>query len=717
VRGAHRDPFALLGPHRGDGAWTVRTFQPQASAVTLLPDGGRPQGMERIDPDGVFAARLSDGAYPPRYRLRLTEPWGEREIDDPYRFGELLGEMDVYLLAEGRHERLYDVLGAHVRTMDGVDGVAFSVWAPNARRVSVVGPFNAWDGRRHAMRKRVECGVFELFVPGLVAGELYKYELQDANGTLLPLKTDPVGQAAEMRPRTASVVPKPDPFAWTDRGYMAARGAANDRHAPITAYEVHLGSWMRVGEENRFPTYRELADRLVPYVRDMGFTHIELLPVSEHPFDGSWGYQPTGLFAPTSRFGTPEDFAFFVDACHAAGIGVILDWVPAHFPLDAHSLYRFDGTHLYEHEDPRQGYHLDWNTAIYNFGRNEVVNFLMASGLYWLDKFHIDGLRVDAVASMLYLDYSRPADAWVPNKYGGRENLEAIAFLRLFNERVYGLYEGATTVAEESTAWPGVSRPVYTGGLGFGFKWNMGWMHDTLQYIGKDPVFRRYQHHNMTFGLLYAFAENFVLPISHDEVVHGKGSLFQRMPGDRWQRFANLRAYLGFMWAHPGKKLLFMGCEFGQEREWNFEQSLDWHLLDDPMHKGVQSVVRDLNHVYRELPALHRLDAEAEGFRWIEANDSEQSALAFARFSGEDDPPVVVVCNFTPVPRYGYRVGVPRAGVYRERVNTDAADYGGSGVGNGGEIVSEPVPWHGLEQSLSLTLPPLGTLILEGPGG
>ncbi|WGF89307.1 1,4-alpha-glucan branching protein GlgB [Marinivivus vitaminiproducens] len=717
ARGANTDPFGLLGPHKSDEGWIVRVFHAEAQAVTLVDASGAVLAeAEKVHPDGLFAALLPKGEYPPTYRVRVKAFWGEATNDDPYRFSPLLGEIDSHLIAEGKHERLWEVLGARPRTVEGVEGVAFAVWAPNARRVSVVGPFNNWDGRMHPMRKRVECGVFELFVPGLRAGELYKYEVAGPDGSLVPLKADPMGYRGELRPRTASVVQSEGGHDWGDASWMTSRAVRQDRHAPISVYEVHLGSWMRIPEDgDRFMTYREMADKLVPYVKGMGFTHIELLPVSEHPFDGSWGYQPTGLFAPTARFGTPDDFAAFVDACHQADLGVILDWVPAHFPLDAHSLYLFDGTHLYEHADPRQGYHLDWNTAIYNMGRNEVANFLRASGLFWMERYHVDALRVDAVASMLYLDYSRPADAWVPNKFGGRENIEAVDFLRDFNTKVFGTYDGATTIAEESTAWPGVSRPTYTGGLGFGFKWNMGWMHDTLSYIGRDPVHRKYHHHELTFGLLYAFSENFILPISHDEVVHGKGSLLARMPGDRWQKFGNLRAYLGFMWGHPGKKLLFMGCEFGQEREWNFEQSLDWHLLDDPSHRGIQRLVRDLNHVYREVPALHRLDADHAGFEWIEANDSEQSVLAFLRKADDGSPPVVVVCNFTPSPRHGYRVGVPGPGYWRERVNTDAETYGGSGMGNGGGCDADEVAWQNQRYSLDLTLPPLATLVLEGP--
>ncbi len=630
ARGDHGDPFALLGPHRDADRLVVRTFQPQASRVWVLDQTGSTLAeLSREHPNGLFAGDIGKRKTPLDYRLRLEIGSDTVEIDDPYRFGEILGELDVHLIGEGNHLQIYEKLGAHPMTMAGVAGIGFLVWAPNATRVSVVGDFNGWDGRRHPMRKRIECGTWELFLPGLGAGEVYKFEIKGPQGELLPLKADPFAFAAEHPPRTASVVYGLGNIAWTDQGWMGARTAANARNAPISIYECHLGSWMRVPEDgNRYLSYRELAERLVPYVRDMGFTHLELLPVSEFPFDGSWGYQPIGLFAPTSRHGDPTDFAAFVDACHRAGIALLLDWVPGHFPTDPHGLGSFDGTHLYEHADPRQGFQMDWNTLIYNYGRKEVTNFLLANALFWLKHYHVDGLRVDAVASMLYLDYSRKAGEWIPNMFGGNENLDAIAMLKRMNELAFGDAEGATTVAEESTAWPSVSRPVYLGGLGFGYKWNMGWMHDTLEYFSQDPIYRRYHHHHLTFGLIYAFSENFVLPLSHDEVVHGKGSLLGKMPGDRWQKFANLRAYFGFMFGHPGKKLLFMGGEIAQEREWNHDSSLDWHLLDDPMHRGVQAVVRDLNHLYRELPALHELDCEADGFEWLELHDSEQSVLS-----------------------------------------------------------------------------------------
>jgi 1,4-alpha-glucan branching enzyme len=719
VRGDHGDPFAVLGMHAtGDGALVVRTFQPRVKAVCVVdPRTGRTVGrLSRSHDAGFFEGTLDRRKRPFAYRLRLESPDGNREVEDPYRFGPVLGADDIYLLGEGNLLELYNVLGAHPRTIDGVTGVAFAVWAPNARRVSVVGDFNDWDGRVHPMRCRIERGVWELFVPGVEAGMHYKFDLLGPNGARLPLKADPMAARTELPPGTASVVWDAAVYPWSDDAWMRTRATVNDRRSPMAIYEAHLGSWRR-GDDNRYLSYRELADQLVPYVRDMGFTHIELLPVMEHPFDGSWGYQPLGLFAPTSRFGSPADFQDFVDRCHREGLGVVLDWVPGHFPSDPHGLASFDGTALYEHSDPRLGRHVDWDTLIYNYGRTEVANFLIASGLVWLDRYHADGLRVDAVASMLYLDYSRQPNEWLPNKYGGNENLEAIAFLKRLNEQSYGRHDGVATIAEESTAWPMVSRPVHLGGLGFGYKWNMGWMHDTLEYMSHDPVHRRYHHDKLTFGLLYAFSENFVLPLSHDEVVHGKGSLLGKMPGDRWQRFANLRAYYGFMYGHPGKKLLFMGGEFGQEREWNHDRALDWHLLDEAPHAGLQNLVRDLNRLYRSEPALHRNDCEAEGFQWIDATDVEQSVVSFLRRGDAGDEPVVVVCNFTPVVRHGYRVGVPEAGWYREMLNTDAADYGGSGVGNQGGLSSEMVPRHGLGHSLVLTLPPLATVMLRRERG
>ncbi len=594
-------------------------------------------------------------------------------------------------------------------THQGVEGVHFSVWAPHASRVSVVGDFNGWDGRRHPMRKRVDSGLWEIFIPDLRAGALYKYEILSASGDLMPLKADPFGQQAQLRPMSASAVPRTEKFAWSDADYLAARAQKDPRRAPMSIYEVHLGSWRR-GENDRFLTYDELADSLIPYTRDQGFTHLELLPVSEHPLDASWGYQPIGLFAPSSRFGDPEGFKRFVDRAHAQGLGVILDWVPAHFPTDEHGLAWFDGEPLYEHADPRRGFHPDWNTAIYDFGRREVANFLAVNALYWFEHFHIDGLRVDAVASMLYLDYSRREGEWSPNQYGGNENLEAIAFLQRVNSLVYERYPGALMIAEESTAWPGVSHPVHAGGLGFGFKWNMGWMNDSLRYISQDPVYRRWSHNQLTFGLLYAFSENFVLPISHDEVVHGKGSVIGKMPGDEWRKFANARAYYAFMWAQPGKKLLFMGQDFGQTAEWSEVYSLDWHLLQYWPHAGLSRLVRDLNHLYRTHSALHARDCEAEGFEWLVADDSDNSVFAWLRRGGPEDPPIAIVVNFTPVPRADYRLPLPAPGRWREILNTNSHVYGGSDLGNFGEVHAHPEPWGGRLASARITIPPLAAL-------
>jgi 1,4-alpha-glucan branching enzyme len=617
--------------------------------------------------------------------------------------------MDDYYMGEGNHLRLHEKLGAHRMNHEGVEGVHFAVWAPNAARVSVVGDFNGWDGRRHVMRLRGETGVWEIFVPDAHQGQVYKFELLGRDKNRLPLKSDPFAQESELRPGTASRVTGPLQVKWTDRDYLHNRGTRDARRTPVSIYEVHLGSWRR-GHDNTFLDYDTLSRELVAYVRDMGFTHIELLPVSEHPFDPSWGYQPTGLYAPTSRFGSPSAFARLVNAAHEVGLGVILDWVPAHFPTDEHGLARFDGTSLYEHEDPRQGYHPDWNTAIYNFGRKEVESFLLNNALYWLGQFHVDGLRVDAVASMLYLDYSRKEGEWIPNSQGGRENLEAIRFLQRVNHEVYGQYPGVMTVAEESTAFPGVSKPTNSGGLGFGFKWNMGFMHDTLSYMKREPVHRKFHHNELTFGLLYAFSENFVLPLSHDEVVHGKGSLLTKMSGDDWQKFATLRAYYAFMWAYPGKKLLFMGQEFAQRSEWNHNQSLDWHLLEHEPHRGVQSVIRDLNRLYAEIPALHARDCEGEGFEWMNADDAENSVFSWARYDGAGGPIVVCVCNFTPVRRDNHIVPFPKPGRWREVMNTDAHQYGGSGAGNLGGIEASGGPTAGKPASASLTLPPLATV-------
>ena len=717
VEGRHGDPFAVLGPHEVDGKTVIAVFVPGAETAEVLdPASGRSLGaLGRLDDAGFFAGAVPGLAPFSRYCLRLTAGDHRWEQDDAYAFGPFLGAMDDYLVAEGRHLELYRRLGAHPIVHQGVEGVAFSVWAPNARRVSVVGDFNFWDSRRNPMRSRLGTGVWELFMPGIRTGATYKFEIVGGDGRVQPLKADPFSFAQEDPPRTGSLVHGLPRHDWRDGDWMGARWKAQDRASPMSIYEVHLGSWRR-GAGGELLDYDAIGDLLVPYLLEMGFTHVEFLPVSEHPFTGSWGYQPIGLFAPTARFGPPEGFARLVDQLHRAGIGVIVDWVPAHFPSDQHGLARFDGTALYEHEDPRLGFHRDWNTLIYNFGRREVANFLTANALFWLDQYHVDALRVDAVASMLYLDYSRGPGEWLPNREGGNENLEAIAFMQEMNRRVYERAPGIATIAEESTAWPGVSRPAHEGGLGFGYKWNMGWMHDTLAYMARDPVHRRHHHGEMTFGIDYAFTENFVLPLSHDEVVHGKGSLIAKMAGDRWQKFANLRAYYGFMWGHPGKKLLFMGGEFAQEREWNHDRSLDWHLLSDGAHEGVRSLVADLNRLYRAEPALHERDCEASGFRWIDGGDVANSVFSFLRMGGEGTRPVLVIANMTPVLRHNHRIGVPVGGAWSELINTDAGHYGGSNAGNQGRVEASPEGRHGMPASLSLTLPPLATLFLAPEG-
>jgi 1,4-alpha-glucan branching enzyme len=720
VEGEHGDPFGVLGPHRvqtPDGAAVaVRAIVPGAAAVRVLPADAPPAPMERLDPAGFFETVLPDRRDGFAYRLEVTRDGQVTEIDDPYRFPSLLSDFDRHLLAEGTHYRAYEKLGAHPAVIDGVAGISFAVWAPSARRVSVVGDFNDWDGRSHPMRLHPANGIWEIFIPGLAEGTRYKFEIRGPSVQPLALKADPYARAFEAEtPRTASVVASRDGFRWSDQAWLDARARRDPLNEPLSIYEVHLGSWRRVPEEgDRFLDYRELADQLADYVDEMGFTHVELLPVMEHPFYGSWGYQTIGYFAPTRRYGDPRDFMAFVDHLHRRGVGVILDWVPAHFPRDPHGLVYFDGTHLYEHADPRQREHPDWGTLIFNYGRNEVANFLLDSALFWLDRYHADGLRVDAVASALYLDYSRKPGEWVPNQFGGRENLGAVAFFRRMNEIVHGNFPGVIVAAEESTSWPMVSRPTYLGGLGFGFKWNMGWMHDVLDYMSLDPVHRKYHHNRLTFGLLYAWTENFMLPLSHDEVVHGKGSLLARMPGDEGQQFANLRALFAYMWTHPGKKLLFMGAEIGQRREWHHDRSIDWHLLDEgPYHRGLQRLVRDLNHVYRRERALHELDADPAGFAWIDCTDSEQSVVSFVRRGRAAGDFVLVACNFTPVPRRAYRVGVPRLGYYRELLNSDAAEYGGSNLGNAGGTWAEATPWQGQPCSLELTLPPLAVLILK----
>jgi 1,4-alpha-glucan branching enzyme len=700
LEGRHSDPFQYLGPHSENGRTVVRAFLPDAQKVDAIAPHGEAAALTRIHDAGLFAGFLPNGSSAYQLRARFGET--VVDLDDPYRFPPVLTDYDLYLLGEGTHQRLYEKLGAHPIELEGVPGTAFVVLAPNAQRVSVVGDFNFWNPLRHPMRVR-GLGYWELFIPHATSGDRYKFNIFSRQGEHLPLKSDPLAFAAEIRPSTASVVfdeerlPRPRP----------APADINSLNGPVSIYEVHLGSWRRKGH-NEWLTYREMAEQLPAYVHDMGFTHVEFLPVSEHPFDGSWGYQPTGLFAPTSRFGGPEDFAALVEACHHEGIGVWLDWVPGHFPDDPHGLGRFDGTALYEHANPLQGRHLDWGTLIYNYGRTETVNFLVSNALFWLDRYGIDGLRVDAVASMLYLDYSRPAGEWVPNRFGGRENLDAIAFLRRFNTEVFGQFPHATTAAEESTAWPQVSRPVEFGGLGFGYKWNMGWMHDTLKYISKEPIHRQYHHGDILFGLHYAFSENFILPLSHDEVVHGKRSILGRMPGDDWQRFANLRAYYGFMFGHPGKKLLFMGCEFAQAREWDHDHWLDWHLLQDSRHAGVQSLVRDLNWLYRETPALHELDCDPSGFEWLVADDASGNVFAWMRKGRDERARCLVVTNFSPNVYHNYIIHVPLAGTWREVLNTDSSHYGGSNVGNVGEVRT----LEGAGPELRLTIPPLGTIFL-----
>ncbi len=712
VGARHHDPFGVLGLHRDGKGWVLRVFRPYASEVAASTASGFVK-MDKVHPEGVFAWR---GAEPPPQpvRLRVKEPGRSLETCDPYGFRPTISADELYLFNEGRLEQAYRMLGSRTEVREGVAGVRFACWAPNAERVSVVGDFNRWDGRAYPMATHGVSGVWELFVPGLGDGTLYKYEIRNRNTGEILVKTDPYARAYELRPGTAARVTADLPYDWRDGGWMKARAGDDWLHAPVSAYEVHLGSWRR-HPDGRFYSYRELAESLVPYVKEMGFTHVELLPVSEHPLDESWGYQTTGYFAATSRFGSPEDFKFLVDACHQAGIGVILDWVPAHFPTDAFALARFDGTALYEHEDPRLGFHQDWGTHIFNYGRNEVKSFLLSSAHYWLGECHVDGLRVDAVASMLYLDYSRKAGEWIPNKFGGRENLEAIDFLRQLNVMVHRDFAGALTFAEESTAWPMVSRPTYIGGLGFSMKWNMGWMNDTLSYMRQDPVHRRYHHNQLTFGQLYAYTENFMLPLSHDEVVHGKGSLLGKMPGDAWQKFANVRLLLSYQFASPGKKLNFMGNELAQGREWRTEWELDWGLLGIDWHRGVQTMLRDLSRLYREQRALHDQDFESAGFRWIDCHDADQSILAFERCA-RDGSVAVVALNFTPVPRHGYRIGLPKAGVWHEAFNSDSAFYAGANVGNSGAIETQPLPWMERDQSAEITLPPLAALILVHQG-
>ena len=715
LKAEHSDPFHILGAHvvewEGTPAVAIRAFLPDAEQVWVWRDSDV-LPSQRIHTDGFFEAIFPNETGVFQYRLRARHSDGtELEFEDPYRFPPILSDFDLYLLGEGTHHKSYEKLGAHIAEFEGVLGVAFAVWAPNAIRVSVVGNFNSWDGRRHPLRVRGSSGIWELFVPSLREGETYKYEIKGRND-YLGLKTDPFGVYAELRPKTASIVYNINGYAWNDQAWMESRAQRQSLKSPVAIYEVHLGSW-RHGEGNRLLSYRELAEQLVHYVCEMGYTHVELLPVMEHPLDESWGYQTVGYFAPTSRHGTPEDFMYFVDYCHQHGIGVILDWVPGHFPADAHGLAYFDGTHLYEHEDPRLREHPDWGTRIFNFGRSEVRNFLLNSAAFWLEKYHADGLRVDAVASMIYLDYSRKPGEWIPNRYGGNENLDAIAFIKQFNELTYRDHPGVLTIAEESTAWPAVSRPTYLGGLGFSLKWNMGWMHDILVYFSKDPIHRKYHHHHLTFSLLYAFNENFVLVLSHDEVVHGKRALLSKMPGDVWQQFANLRSLYAFQFTHPGKKLLFMGGEFGQWIEWNSSQALDWNLLEYEPHRQVKQLVADLNRLYQAELSLHEVDFEWQGFEWIDFQDSDNSVVAFLRRGRDPTNYLVVVCNFTPVSRTSYHIGVPEPCFYREILNTDEAKYGGSGVTNAPGRQAVSMPWQSQRCHMEITLPPLGVVIFK----
>jgi 1,4-alpha-glucan branching enzyme len=744
IAGTHWNPHSVLGPHagmiEGKPCLVIRAWLPHAAQVDIIfhpptpaRQGARvtelgppssdpaPTSRESLLPmtclheAGLFEVVVPSKTPIPAYRFRVLQRDGTRiDSRDPYAFPPLLTDFELHLFAEGTFYKAYETLGAHLRTIEHTRGVHFVVWAPNAARVGVVGDFNWWDGRCHPMTNRGATGLWELFIPDLPEGALYKYEIRSREHDALLVKADPHARASELRPRTASIVRDLSRYAWHDRDWMTARSQWDPLTAPLSIYEVHLASWMRVPEEgHRWLTYGELAQKLIPYAKDLGYTHLELMPVTEHPFDGSWGYQATGYFAATSRYGSPEDFMAFVDAAHQAGLGVIMDWAPAHFPDDPHGLATFDGTHLYDHADPRLGHHPEWHSRIFNYDRAEVRNFLLNSALFWLDQYHIDGLRVDAVASMLYLDYGRQAGEWIPNQFGGNDNLGAVSFLKELNVLVHREFPGAITIAEESTSWPGVSRSTYAGGLGFTFKWNMGWMHDTLDYFGHDPIHRRFHQNQITFGLLYAFTENFVLPLSHDEVVHGKRTLLDKMPGDVWQRFANLRLLYGYLYSHPGKKMLFMGGEFGQWREWNHDTSLDWHLCDFEPHRGLQRLIRDLNRVYRAEPALHEADFDWNGFQWIDFNDTDNSIIAYLRKAKTGDATIVCICNFTPVPRHGYRIGVPAAGWYRELINSDAVAYGGGNVGNWGGVQSAERPWHNFPHSLTLTLPPLSILLLK----
>ena len=706
VAGLHKEPFSILGQHVLNGRATIRTFQPTAAEVALVKKSGEHISMLKIHEQGLFELQLDQAVD--QYRLSLTEQKSSREIIDPYCLPSAIGELDRHLISEGTHQQLYRILGSHVTMLAQIEGVHFAVWAPNALRVSVVGDFNHWDGRVHVMRHHTNTGIWDIFVPDIGNGALYKFEILAANGELLPLKHDPYAPYFEQPPGNASIVFSSH-FEWSDASYLTKRQASDPLRSPLSVYEVHADSW-RNNDNGDALSYRQMTEKLIPYVVEQHFTHIELMPITEHPFTGSWGYQPIGMYAPTSRFGSPDDFRYFVDCCHQANIGVIIDWVPAHFPKDQHGLGQFDGTHLYEHADPRQGVHQDWDTLIYNYGRREVANYLYSNAVFWIREFHIDGLRVDAVASMLYLDYSREAGQWIPNEHGGRENLQAIVFLKRMNELVHA--EGGITLAEESTSFPGVSHPIYNGGLGFTFKWNMGWMHDMLDYMSKDPTYRKYHQNLLTFGMLYLFSENFILPFSHDEVVHGKKSMINKMPGDDWQKFANLRSCYAMMFTYPGKKLLFMGNEIAQSNEWQHNGSLQWHLLENTTNKGIQDLIRDLNTLYLARTSLFETDCDSNGFEWIDCDDAEQSVISYYRYSQDRQQATITVCNFTPVVRHGYQVGVNTPGQYLELLNTDADCYAGSGQGNMGKIASTGTPMHNRPHSLMLTLPPLSVLIL-----
>ncbi|MGI6776744.1 MAG: 1,4-alpha-glucan branching protein GlgB [Acetivibrionales bacterium] len=719
IHGEHKNPFNILGMHHieinNTKCIVVRTFQPYGEKVNLIDDKSEKKyKMEKIHDDGMFEVILKDRKKFFQYRLEITV-YGQDtySIYDPYCFLPCISDYDLYLFNEGSHHKIYEKLGSHICQIGGISGVLFAVWAPCAKRVSVVGSFNQWDGRIHQMRCIGNSGVWEIFIPGLQPGVLYKYEIKTPTGELY-IKSDPYAFYSELRPNTASIVYDINSYQWNDKEWINERDSSNILQKPVSIYEVHLGSWARIPEEsNRFLTYREMSEKLVDYVKDMGYTHIELMPVAEHPYDGSWGYQVTGYYSITSRYGTPEDFMYFVDKCHQNGIGVIMDWVPAHFPKDGHGLARFDGTALYEHEDKRQGEHPDWGTHIFNYSRYEVKNFLISNALFWFEKYHIDGLRVDAVASMIYLDYGKEEGEWIPNQWGGKENVDAIEFMRQLNTTVYKYYPGIMMIAEESTSWPLVSKPPYIGGLGFSFKWNMGWMNDYLRYISMDPIYRKYHHNMLTFSIMYAFSENFILVLSHDEVVHGKCSMINKMPGDYWQKFAGLRVSYGYMYGHPGKKLMFMGGEFGQFIEWDYRRSLDWHLLGYDMHKKLQYFVRDLNKMYKEEKALYEVDFEYEGFEWIDCNDSDHSVVSFMRKSRDKSSLLIIVCNFTPVQYDSYRIGTPFFTYHKEILNSDAEIYGGSNMGNMGGVYAQEIPCHGKPYSLELRLPPLSILVLK----